>query len=525
MERKSSSFVIYPLLFAVYPVLNFLVINSDQISPVVGFRAIFVVLTVTAVLFLLFRLIMKDWAKAGLAVTWIIIINFMARTAVEKIEPYYPIEPSTKVLGISAALIIVGALLILFLVKSVPELLTKFLNVVAIVLLIFPLAQTVWYLIDSPEYVGALSEEVASSSLTQEDPQNLPDVYYIIVDGYGRADTLEQIFNFDNQPFVEDLEARGFYVASQSSTNYPQTTLSLASSMNFTYLDELAKALGADETRREPLIEMIQKSQIRSILEEFGYTTFIYDSGIPYIDPWIGEGSDVNGPTQSRLEEFGNLNKFEQFLWDNMLFRYLTPKHISFDSHRAKILGNLESLGAVASEEGPKFVVTHILGLHPPFIFDRNGNYVPVGGYSLADGDSYGGTYEQYLTGYPEQGTYINTLLLETIDQILDESANPPIIILQGDHGPGLHLKWGDSEQECIQERMSIMNAYYFPDQDYEALYDAISPVNSYRVVLKQYLGMDIEKIPDKSYFATWPRPYDFIDVTSKKDTCSLGDE
>ena len=36
---------------------------------------------------------------------------------------------------------------------------------------------------------------------------------------------------------------------------------------------------------------------------------------------------------------------------------------------------------------------------------------------------------------------------------------------------------------------MSILNAYYFPGGRYEGLYEAISPVNSFRVVLNTFFG------------------------------------
>ena len=61
---------------------------------------------------------------------------------------------------------------------------------------------------------------------------------------------------------------------------------------------------------------------------------------------------------------------------------------------------------------------------------------------------------------------------------------------------------------------MSILNAYYFPGRRYEALYDRISPVNSFRVVLNTFFAANLELLPDRSFFSTWAEPYHFIDVT-----------
>ena len=61
---------------------------------------------------------------------------------------------------------------------------------------------------------------------------------------------------------------------------------------------------------------------------------------------------------------------------------------------------------------------------------------------------------------------------------------------------------------------MSILNAYYFPGGRYEGLYQEISPVNSFRVVLNTFFGAKLPLLPDRSFFSTWTDPYRFIDVT-----------
>jgi hypothetical protein len=46
-----------------------------------------------------------------------------------------------------------------------------------------------------------------------------PDIYYIIVDGYGRPDVLARLFDADVSGFVRELEARGFYVRAVRTTS------------------------------------------------------------------------------------------------------------------------------------------------------------------------------------------------------------------------------------------------------------------------------------------------------------------
>ena len=71
------------------------------------------------------------------------------------------------------------------------------------------------------------------------------DIYYLIFDRYARGDQLKDVYGFDNEPFIRELEARGFAVAERSFANYQRTTHSLISSLNLDYLD----ALGGEAAR------------------------------------------------------------------------------------------------------------------------------------------------------------------------------------------------------------------------------------------------------------------------------------
>ena len=104
----------------------------------------------------------------------------------------------------------------------------------------------------------------------------------------------------------------------------------------------------------------------------------------------------------------------------------------------------------------------------------------------------------------------------------MEQSKQPPIIIIQGDHGPGNYFDLVNFDDTCLMERYSILNAYYFPDKNYEELYPAITPVNSFRVVFNQYFGGDLQLLEDKNYYAGWFSPYAYHDVSDQAQTCSL---
>ncbi len=102
------------------------------------------------------------------------------------------------------------------------------------------------------------------------------------------------------------------------------------------------------------------------------------------------------------------------------------------------------------------------------------------------------------------------------MDAILTDRDRPVIIVIQGDHGPASLMHPLSLEETDVRERMPILNAYYFSDGDYSDLYENISPVNTFRLILNQYLGTELALLPDKHYFTILNQPYRFIDITDK---------
>jgi hypothetical protein len=122
---------------------------------------------------------------------------------------------------------------------------------------------------------------------------------------------------------------------------------------------------------------------------------------------------------------------------------YLKPLEFSYEGHRQRVLYSFEQLKTLYQMDGPKFVFAHILSPHPPFVFDQFGNPIdPEYSYYIGDGDDYQYELDKYLASYPEQVLFINYKLEQVIDSILANSASPPVIIIQGDHGPGSRLDW-----------------------------------------------------------------------------------
>lgn len=76
---------------------------------------------------------------------------------------------------------------------------------------------------------------------------------------------------------------------------------------------------------------------------------------------------------------------------------------------------------------------------------------------------------------------------------------------------------WGKASDTALAEKYPILNAYYFPDNKTEALYDTITPVNSFRVVFNTYFDQNLPLLPDRNYvFEDEDNYYKFIEVTNR---------
>jgi hypothetical protein len=351
---------------------------------------------------------------------------------------------------------------------------------------------------------------------------NTPDIYYIILDGYGRADTLASLYAYDNKPFLEGLQGRGFYVADQSQSNYLRTSLSITSAMNMEYINFTTDLADADSTNRIPMFELASNNRARRLLKEAGYQFILIDSGSAFSRFY--DADIFLTPFRTHL------NLFEMWYYSTTALGALYEPELKitptlqeylpvagYATHRVFILDALDKLSIVPEIKGRKFVFAHIISPHPPFVLDSTGASLHPGyPYVTGDGASFVSDKEYYKQGYLGQMQYMNNRILTVIDDILRKSELPPVIIIQGDHGPGLLLMGGDNIDSCLWERASILNAYYFPKGKTELLYPSISPINSFRTVFNTYFGTSFKLLPDKTYFSLFDMPYDFIDITAK---------
>jgi hypothetical protein len=516
-----TQIALYPFLSTMFIILNPLVNNMDQINPAMALRPLILTSLFAAALLLFFRVFVKHWQYASylsflslfLIFNYGHLLNIIADKLPEENAGAYPMV----LLAILLAILVILGLKRTFNRFGGTSRVTPYLNLVFAIAVI---GQSLLGLVEFVKTSPVLSWQSGGHAVMTEADAELsldcsisPDIYWIILDGYGRADVLKEIYGVDTSPLLASLEQKGFFIADQSHTNYINTVYSIPSAMYFSYLEpKPAKVSGYDY-----FPELVADNRIMALLEQCGYREFAFETGFTFTnymqaDHYLNYGTYLN-----ELEELIIASTPLDLLLEELK---LEPPPRSYEAHRGRVLYAFEKLAEIPQSPGPKFVYAHILTPHPPFVFDAQGNPVqPRRSYSIADGNDYRGSWEEYRKGYAAQVQYVNRLLEKTVSEIIHRSPSPPVIIIQGDHGPGGLLQWKSPERSCLWERSSILNAYYLPNGGSKDLYPEISPVNSFPIVLNAYFGTNLELKPDKTLFTSHRPGGDFIDITGQRES------
>ena len=271
--------------------------------------------------------------------------------------------------------------------------------------------------------------------------------------------------------------------------------LSVASSLNMDYVYNYLPHYGPDDTNSDQVIKSIRENIVRAELKDMGYTDYAFNMGYKWATWW---DADQFLPEFDRYTTYlfdPALNTFEILLLRTTLLRPLIEKKLlNFNTesnlffehwgHYERVHNILNELSNLVSEPGPKLVYAHLIVPHSPYIF------LPDGSYNSEDNSR---------LGYLNNLVFINNETMVIIDDILQNSDTPPVILLQADHS-----LFPDNDPE----RFDILNAYYLPGIDEKVLYPTITPVNSFRVVFNQYFDAELPLIDDKSMNTDLGAPY-----------------
>ena len=494
-----------PFFMALFPLLFLFSHNIEQTTfSRLMVPALLTVAGVGILVTLFYFLFRRDLTKSALFVAFFSILFFSyghINAVFEKVK-LFGVEIGRDRYVLSGLVVLLILVFIFFFTrKKIGESVTTLLFRLAVVLLIIPIISIASFEVRAFKSAKAPDVNNLGSTAVVPGSQTLPDIYYVILDGYAHETTLRRIQEFDNSSFLDALRAKGFFIPTKSRANYAQTHLSLASALSMEYLP----AFPADSKDREPTYQLIQQNAVTKFLRSKGYRFVQISSGMvemtdrnPYADVDFRNG---------RLDEFSMLA-----IESSALYPFL--RHEIEAQERERVLYSFQKLSEMPAVAGPKFVFAHVLVPHPPFVFGPNGEMRDDPTIRLYEENPW------LLKGhYIDQLKFTNKKVLEIVDSLLANSKVPPIIIFQGDHGTasagGGYKGLEKPNDLLIKERMKIFAAYYLPGKE-NVIPDEITPLNSFRRIFNAYFDAGFELLPDKSFFSHYERPYDLLEVTEK---------
>lgn len=530
-------FPFHSLLLGIYPVIHLYSRNVVFVPFQDTLRWSGLSLAVVTVLLVGFALILRSWAKAGILASSLAVTFYTFGRIADWME-----GPLSQLgLGVDATLLaclgsLTFLLSVLILIRAaIPDRLTLCLNIVALILISLPL-----FTILSSVYVQAVGsqfgseslspirlEERAEASMKDLSEAESPDIYYIILDGYVRADVLEDFYDYDNSSFIGALEHRGFFVASDSRSNYLNTTYSLNTSLNLIYFHDFPARM--IRTARYNL----RTNYVSEFLRDQGYEILVFDSGT----------GDTNNQYADRflspheVESTGGVNAFEQLLLRTTMASTLLKAHSGgggsenarnvlkssvdreLSRRRERIEYAFAHLSNSASYSRPSLVFAHIYLPHVPFLYGPRGEELDY--HQNPDLYWYEVAPDDYTTLYNYQVDFLNQAVLKAIDKVLDQREKPLVIILQSDHGDDRFLDWDQPTTHGVHIRSAILNSIYYSDGDYDQLYPSITPVNTFRAVLNHWFGTDYPLLQDQVLFHEHSLSTPFNEVPEFVDACT----
>jgi hypothetical protein len=306
----------------------------------------------------------------------------------------------------------------------------------------------------------------------------------MLFDGYARDDVLAELYDFDNSPFLGGLESRGFSINREANTNFASTVMVIPSLIELENMgeidDESALSIYND---RSPAHWRFDESAISTLLSGIGYESLELSSN----------------KTRSLIA-----NVFPVAYYESTGLRALPPR---FQPWRGSLVtgitANLMATGQSASSPN-SLVFSYNFQPHPPYLYDSSGGL--AGATLLQPVEKTRREDWKDVDGYIGQLEFVNSLVTDAVDDILDNSSVEPLIIIVSDHGTA--SQWNEGRlsstptRELFDERIGILSAVLLPDSCDQSEFDKSDALmNTFSMVLNSCFGANLDLHPNDVYW------------------------
>jgi hypothetical protein len=474
-----------PLLFGSYPSVLLYTNNISKVllSSLERILLLYFIITLIIYLTLLIFAHFNPYYAALSSCLIIIVFNtygviyqFLFTTDFVRVEHYTLIPVSIVLIGYLCWLL-------KKLSVSLQHSIWKFSTILFIGFYIISLVQIIPQEIKKSRNLSVQTTEITSNNSTANNLH--PDIYYLVFDEFSGLETMREYWKNSNvDKFKDLLESKGFFVAEESQASSIDTLQQMASRLNYQDYSTV------DD--QDMLFQAIINNKVMNFLKTKGYTTVVFQElSFAYptfpqfkADYVFSDDTIENSNTETLFDEFGMLVLDKTIV--SIFSSYYKVDNVTYANHINMLQFTGNKLGNLSGIATPKFIYSHLLLPHFPFIFDSNGILNSPQNYY--NWNYYEGNYN-YTLGY----------ISNVISEILKNSdpENPPVIIIQSDHG-ARNIAAGSPGSVTLPDfsdelKRNILFAIYLPGFDKKTLPQNINPINTFPIVFNNYFNADIQ--------------------------------
>ena len=482
------------LAVCAFPCIFMYALNAGEVSFAAAFPFMIVYLINAAAFFGIMLILFRNASRAAFwtDAAMLVVINFcLLAVHVKHTAPFL----RDRYLLALFLILLIG--LFVLLLRKKPDLRSGCLLVLIAfgAMILINMGRAIPDIVNQHEVRQAFSEQEEDSPFDLSDiaftSEERPNVYFFLFDEYGGYENLLNYYDYDNGPFLRELEDRGFNVAYESrNTEAIYTDTLIPNILNLDYV------VAADESGHKKALYR-NNCQLFRLFSANGYQVNL----INHVDYLGTAGCRVLTTHQTR-------RTISEYLMRNSLYNKFTVCRefleqffvADYGANYRASLDNALDMSLVCWHETrdmPTLTVAYIQCPHSPTMVGPNGEALPyANGWHWQDHSLYLGQVE-----------YINKFIRKLTDELQTHDPEA-LIILMSDHGnryPVHMVQVGEwttydpvKENPCMQ---NILSCVYYRGETFDI--EELTSINTLRRLFREILGADlpeIEPVVDLSY-------------------------
>jgi hypothetical protein len=517
----SRTRLVYPVLLALMPGLSLAASNPGEVW-LSGIVVVNLLIAAAAIVLLLLAVMVtrvisrrRVPADVAAAISALIVAWFFLLVPIQRlIDRFSDTLSNPRLLLPASILAMIGVTI--WLVIRVPRLksFSRFMALTTAIVCIWTAGNMAFQyrrnsgILERSPFARELAEPIPVRTQIVSAEQPRRDVYLLILDGYANSAVLRERYGFDNRTFEDSLRTLGFTIPSWVASNYSQTVLSLPSLLNFEYVDRIAEEKRGGNSGSLLLYALISHNRLATFLKSRGYKIVFFPSSW-WFPTYASDVADIQFKAWHGFDLRRELvaTEYRRVLGASTALAYITGIRVT-KNDTDHVLNTFAGIRGVPAIKEPTFAYAHLMVPHPPYSLNAE---------CRATGKTREGDWSD-KEGYLSQLQCTNRQILRLVRALLTQSAVPPIIVLQGDHGsatlnPFRHATAQEAGPDELHERFGAFGAYYLPAGGDSAFAKRVTIVNVFRNILSYYFDADLPPHTDQQFFSLQTSPLDFARV------------